>query len=131
MVSASSPVRDPGIEVLLVRAHTWLCALRLEDVVETSRPLPMEPVPGAPAFVRGVTVLRGQSVPVVHLTSLFSPTLGLRDAHGGSPGSRFVAVRAGERIVALDVDEVLGVELISRADLTAAPPLLGSALREH
>src|SRR5690349_8303003 len=124
MTSHPSTIQDPRVDVLLVRARGWLCALRLDDVLETLRPLRTEPVAGAPPFVRGVTVLRGESVPVVRLSSLLHP-------HEGPAGARFVAVRAGGRTIALEVDEVIGVEPVSLAELTAAAPLMGSALSEH
>jgi hypothetical protein len=39
---------------LLCRAGSFLCALRLADVVEIMRVLRIEPIAGAPPFVRGL-----------------------------------------------------------------------------
>jgi purine-binding chemotaxis protein CheW len=66
------------------------------------RPLPVSPVAGAPGWVRGVTILRGEPVPVVDLAAL------LGDTPDEAP-ARFVAVRAGERRAALAVSAVVGV----------------------
>jgi purine-binding chemotaxis protein CheW len=141
------------MDVLLFRSRAWLCALRVEDVFETFRPLPVEPVMGAPGFVRGAAIVRGAPTPVVDLAVLLgaddaAQPQSLQDARGlhsaaqslqeaarglqeAARGRRFVAVRAGGHRVVLEVDEVLGIRPLSVAELTAAPPLLGGAVREH
>jgi purine-binding chemotaxis protein CheW len=88
--------------VLLVRAGGRLCGLAVGSVVETMRPLPVALLAGAPAFVRGVAVVRGEPVPVVDLATLLGAS---------EPGAigRFVTVRAGSRPAALAVTSVLGV----------------------
>jgi purine-binding chemotaxis protein CheW len=45
--------------LLLFRSGGRLCALRLESVRETTRPLPIEPIAGTPPFVLGISVMRG------------------------------------------------------------------------
>lgn len=95
------------------------CALPLHVVIETMRPLPIEPVPGAAAGVLGVAIIRGVATAVLDMASLF-------DQRSVAP-KRFVTVRTGERVVALAVDEVIGVQAIDRDSLRALPPLLGDA----
>jgi len=104
---------------LICRVRKRLCALPLEHVIETLRPLPVEPVAGAPAFVRGLSVIRGMPLPVVDAARLF----GDEDAQP----ERFVTLVAGTRRIALAVDSVLGVRSISRDALHALPPLLHEA----
>jgi purine-binding chemotaxis protein CheW len=94
--------------------------LPLDHVVETMRPLPIESLPGAPPFVRGVSMLRGVPVPVVDAGAL------LGTADGAQP-TRFVSMRAGPRRVVLAVEEVLGVRDLPAAALQDLPPLLGAA----
>ena len=53
--------------VLIVMAGARACAIPLDYVAETMRPLPIEPVAGTPGFVRGVSVIRGAPTPVVDL----------------------------------------------------------------
>jgi purine-binding chemotaxis protein CheW len=52
---------------LLCRGSSRLCALPLDSVAETMRPLPIEVLPGCPPFVRGVAVIRGRPTPVADL----------------------------------------------------------------
>jgi purine-binding chemotaxis protein CheW len=109
--------------VLLVRAGPRACALALGQVEEVMRPLPVARLGGAPAFVRGASVIRGAPVPVVDLATL----LGI-DAP--APG-RFVTLRLGPRRAALAVTEVMGVRDAAVLGATTLPPLFaeeGSAL---
>jgi purine-binding chemotaxis protein CheW len=109
---------------LLFRSERRLCALALEPVRETMRPLPIEPVAGAPPFVLGVAVVRGEVTPVVHVGRLLDP------ASQEAPG-RFVLLELGSaRTVCLAVDEVLGVRDLGPVGATAArdlPPLVSEA----
>jgi purine-binding chemotaxis protein CheW len=100
---------------LLCRIGTRLCALPLSSVVETLRPLPVEPVAGAPDFVLGLSVVRGGPVPIVDAGMLLA-------GEAGRP-CRVVIVKAGTRRVGLAVDAVVGLrQLESR--LEELPPLL-------
>jgi purine-binding chemotaxis protein CheW len=110
---------EPGRWVLMCRCATRRCALWLEHVAETMRPLPVEPLAGAPPFVRGVAVVRGDPVPVVDAASLLGA--------GESRPTRFVVVIAGDRRVALAVDDVLGVQAIASTSLQDLAPLFGDA----
>lgn len=96
-----------------------MVAVRLADVVETMRPLAIEPLTGAPAFVLGVSIIRGAPVPVVDAGALVGA--------GPSPCRRLVALRVDRRAVALGVDDVVGVRAIAGPTLRDLPPLLGEA----
>jgi purine-binding chemotaxis protein CheW len=100
--------------VLLVRAGSRLCGLPVSAVSETMRPLPVSAVAGAPAWVRGVAVVRGEPTPVVDLAAL------LGDAPDGAAG-RFVSVRAGGRHAALAVRAVVGVTALEAAGARKLP----------
>lgn len=107
-----SPSRPP---VLLVRAGARLCALPIEQVIETMRALPLVPLSGTPPFVAGAAVVRGAAVPVVHLDALLG-------AAAPRPAARFVLLRCGARTAALAVDGVIGVASLDVDGATA--PLL-------
>jgi purine-binding chemotaxis protein CheW len=100
-----------------VRSGGRLCGLPLDHVVEIMRPLPIESIRGAPAFVRGISVVRGAPIPIVDLRVL----LGDDQARP----LRLVALRiAGDRRVGLLVDRVVGIR--DRLELSSdrLPPLL-------
>lgn len=121
--------RTPSLHhALLVRTGEWTTALPITEVIETMRALPVRPVAGAPAFVRGVSIIRGQLMPVVDLGALLGAKEAAEDA--GKAG-RFVTVRAGSKPFALRVDQVLGAKFIEDAALTSTPALLSEALPEH
>lgn len=106
----------PG-SVLLVRCRSVVAALPVASAVETMRPLPAPPVAGQPPCVRGIAVIRGAPAPVLDLAVLL----------GGGPcaATRFVTIRAGGRLAALAVDEVLGLRRLGEVD--DLPPLLRGA----
>jgi purine-binding chemotaxis protein CheW len=101
--------------ILVVGVHTHVCALPLMQVIETMRPLPVEPIAGVPSFVRGVSIIRGVPTPVVDLGALVGMP-------GGVAG-RFVTLRVDERQVALSVDTVLGVHHLDSSTIQKLPPL--------
>jgi purine-binding chemotaxis protein CheW len=101
---------------LLCRVGRCLCALPLASVVETMRPLPIEPVADAPRSVLGLSIVRGAAVPVVDIASL------LGDSQACA--QRLVTLNTGSRIVGLLAEAVLGVRSIAPDALAALPPLL-------
>ena len=109
---------------LICRVHGRLCALPLHDVIETMRPLPMQVVAGAPHFVRGLAVIRGEPVPVVDAARL----LGEEDASASL--ERWITLTVGPRRVALAVEGVLGVRRLPADGRHALPPLLGDVSRD-
>jgi purine-binding chemotaxis protein CheW len=110
--------------MLLVRVADRLCALPIHQVREVMRPLPIHRIDQAPAFVAGITVVRGTSVPVVELFLLLSSAASAADI------TRFVLIHADRRLIALAVSEVVGVRAIDHATLSALPPLLDGGQTE-
>lgn len=102
---------------LICRSGAVLCALRLEHVAETMRPLPVEPVPDMPPFLLGVAIIRGAVVPVVDVVTLLG-------AAGDRAVSRFVTVRLGARQVAFAVAGVIGVRNLDAESIASIPLLL-------
>jgi purine-binding chemotaxis protein CheW len=116
--------RAAGIrKALIVGLKSCTCAVPIAHVIETMRPLPVEPVSGVPSFVLGISIIRGIPTPVVDLGAVL-----------GAPSEvaeRFVTVRAGERQVALSVNAVLGVrDLDTIMTMRELPPLLQRASEE-
>jgi purine-binding chemotaxis protein CheW len=86
------------------------------------RPLAVAPLAGVPAFVRGLSVIRGRPVPVVDLGALLSSS-------EPSKPTRFVTLRLDVRRVALAVEAVLGIQELP-GTLSSLPPLLAEASAE-
>jgi purine-binding chemotaxis protein CheW len=104
---------------LVVTSGSRRTAIPIAHVRETMRPQPVTQVAGAPRFVRGVAMIRGAAIPVVDLGAL------LDGGDAGEHHRRFVTVETGTRLVALAVDDVIGVRSLDLARLSALPPLLG------
>lgn len=107
---------------LLCRAGSHLCALPLAHLIEVMRPLPVEPLADAPAFMHGLSVIRGTPVPVLDLGRLLGQTK--------SSPTRLVTVRAGGRVLALAVTEVMAVRREDQIGPHAPVPLLREVARE-
>jgi purine-binding chemotaxis protein CheW len=93
---------------LVFRAGSLLCALPLDDIAETMRPLPVRPLAGMPQHVAGVSVVRGTPVPVVDVAAL------LGDDSNTAP-SRFIVVRGEHGQAALATGDVVGIEEVAPA----------------
>jgi purine-binding chemotaxis protein CheW len=120
--SAAMPIGvDEGSEGswLLCRAGAHLCAMSIEHVIEIMRVLPIEAIAGAPSYVRGLCIIRGAPVPVVDIGLL----LGGQATRAG----RLVAIRAGNRTIALAVETVEGIRAIGPEAFNELPPLLRDA----
>ena len=105
---------------LICRSGPRTLAVALQHVLETMRPLPRDELPGGPAFVSGVSLIRGALVPVVDAAALFG--------NSGVAAGRWVMLElAGKRQVALAVEEVVGVRDLAPEALADVPPLLQDA----
>ena len=87
---------------LVVSCNGELFALRFEDVIEVVESGPLTPLPGAPAELSGVVLLRGAALPVLSLRSL------LFGGAGQSTPFTVLVELNGYRI-GLQVDRVLGI----------------------
>ncbi len=105
---------------LVVRAGGSFLAIPMENVLETMRPLPLEHLSGLPSFVCGLSIIRGEPVPVLD-TLLASQVERIE---------RLVLLRIGERRIAIRVEAVIGVRKIDTFLFQDLPPLLGKANRE-
>ncbi len=101
-----------GSASLVFRTGSLLCALRLDEVVETMRPLDVRPLAGSPPWVRGISILRGVPTPVIDVARLLT----------GEPAGidRFVAVRTERGPIALATGEVLGIRTVAASGAAAA-----------
>lgn len=107
---------------LILRVGSHLCAVPLGQVIETMRVLPIKPVAGAPPYVCGLCIIRGEPVPVVDAAVLI--------ACRASQATRLVTIRTGARTVALAADAVLGICSVETGELKELPPLMRGAAAE-
>src|SRR5690349_22214794 len=114
------PAEGPaGDSSLVFRAGPLLCALRLDEVIETMRPLATHALAGTPAFVTGICIMRGIPTLVIDVARL----LGGVEAQV----SRFVAVRTERGPVAFATGDIHGVRPVSTSDAGRHEALLGDA----
>jgi purine-binding chemotaxis protein CheW len=109
-----------SVPFLICRSDARLCALPLDTVAETMRPLPVTPLAGMPPFLVGVSIIRGAVVPVVDAATL------LGSGTAADP-QRVVTLKVGERRVGLLVESVVGVRVIPATSLGEVAPLLREA----
>ncbi|HEX9049433.1 MAG TPA: chemotaxis protein CheW [Anaeromyxobacter sp.] len=121
------PPRAGGPAPAADDAIVQLCTFRIggEDyavdimrVREIIHPLPITPVPRAPASVEGIVRLRGEVIPVLDVRK----RLGL-PASAPTRRTRFLVVNVARRRIGLVVDEVCEVIRIPRAGIRPAPRL--------
>ena len=115
-----APEVEAVLTALVFRAGSLLCALRLDEVVETMRPMETLPLAGTPSFVLGISVLRGVPTPVIDVSRLL----------GGGPGGepqRYITVRTERGAVAMATGTVLGIRSIDANETGGHPALLGGA----
>ncbi|MEV4640997.1 chemotaxis protein CheW [Actinoplanes sp. NPDC049548] len=108
-----------GAASLVFRAGPLLCALRIQDVVETMRPLAVHPLAGTPPFVSGICIMRGAPTLVVDVARLLGGVT--------APVHRFVAVRTGRGTVAFAIGEIQGVRPVGADPDARHEALLGDA----
>jgi purine-binding chemotaxis protein CheW len=89
--------------VLFEAANTTF-ALPASDVVQVLRMAAVAPVPGAPPFIRGVLNLHGTLVPVIDVGARLSGA-----SRPPRPEHQLLLARAGDRLLALEVERVQDV----------------------
>ena len=89
--------------------------LGVQEIKELSA---ITPIPNAPAYLRGVTNLRGTIIPVIDVRERFG--LAAADA---SPVSVIVVVRVGARVTGLIVDGVSDVIAVAVSAIQSPPDL--------
>jgi len=110
-------------KALIVGLKSCVCAVPLTSVIETMRPLSVEPISGVPSFVQGISIIRGIPTPVVDL--------GVVLGSANERAERFVTLRVGDKQVALSVHAVLGVrDLDAIITIQKLPPLLQRASKD-
>jgi purine-binding chemotaxis protein CheW len=104
---------------LVCRAGTHFCAFGLDVVTETMRPLPVQRLLHIPAFIAGLSIIRGEPVPVVDLAVLLGEPAG--------PASRLITVKAASGVIGVLVHTVIGIRAIPAQAVRDLPSLAQGA----
>jgi len=115
---------SPSCTFLICRSGAELCALPVEHVVETMRPLPTQPIPDMPPYMLGVAIIRGAPTPVVHVAKLLGQEAQKRP-------TRFVSIKLGVRCMAFAVEDVVGIRTLDTAVMADIPLLLQAVDSNH
>ncbi|MHA7634478.1 chemotaxis protein CheW [Corallococcus sp. M7] len=109
----------PGSQREMVRfkAAGQTYALESRFILEVMRAPELTLLPGAPPLLRGLTLLRGEVLPVVELAPLF----GRPAAQGVGP---VLVVGVARAELGLRTDEVMEVVVLTGTELLPAPPSL-------
>lgn len=99
-------------------------AFRIDRIREIVMPSNVSRLPDVPAYVDGVSNLRGSIIPIINLRVL----LGL-ESQPPTADSRVIVVSVGPRIIGCLVDAVSRVMRIAFAQIQAAPDTVVTAAR--
>jgi chemotaxis signal transduction protein len=121
---AAGAAQEQQWRLLVFQAGGESYALSMESVREVERVGRVTPVPGAPAFVRGLVNLRGEILPLLDVAAL----VGRKEA---MPASRLIVAQASstDPAVALLVEELNGLAPFHEAGIEPPPqpgPVRGS-----
>ena len=105
------------MHLLLFRLDDIRGALPLAQLQETVRAVAITPLAGAPGVVEGVIDVRGTVVPVLDLRARFR-----LPARPVIPADHLIIAHAGDRTVALRVDEAQDVVTLADETVTPAGP---------
>jgi chemotaxis signal transduction protein len=109
---------------LLFRAGDQICAISARHVDETMRPMKIVPLDKVPAFVLGLSVIRGTPYPIIDLRKILG-----RDTH--ELPKRLIALHVDRaRRVGVLVDEVLGLYPAHLLAFEPLPPIMEAAHAE-
>jgi purine-binding chemotaxis protein CheW len=118
-VAESTAPDEESLELLEFRLADERYAVETRHVVEVHPFRDLTPLPGTPAFVRGIVNLRGRIIAVFDLKKFFDlPERGITDLH------RIVVVRGHGLELGLLADTVTSVRRLSRASLAPSLPTL-------
>lgn len=117
---AAPPPDDGGaqgrMEAVVFRLGDELYAVESRYVQETAAIRTLTPLPGVPAFVAGITNLRGEVVSIVSLRAVF-------EIPAGDGGAYVLYLRDGAMAFGVQVDAIQGVRDI---DTDGVQPDLGA-----
>ena len=117
----TQPIPLPAEEILAFELGGQRCAIRAAGVQRVLRAVAVLPLPGAPPIVSGIVNVQGTIVPVLDIRQkLGLPPRPLRHT------DRLVLISQSERLLAIPVDRVAGLERVAARDMEPSPGSLSS-----
>jgi purine-binding chemotaxis protein CheW len=111
------------VEFLLASEHYGIELTYMREIHALSE---FTPLPGTPAFVLGLTNVRGQILSVIDIKKLFDlPEKGLTDLN------KVIVVRTHQMELGILADAVLGVRVIARNEFRTSLPTLTGIRAEY
>jgi purine-binding chemotaxis protein CheW len=104
------------VKLAFLRVASGYYALDIMCIREIIRPLPLTPVPKAPAYVDGIITLRNTVIPVVDLRRRFDLPVTEQDSR-----LRMIICAVAGRMIALLVNEVTEIRTCDREEIQPAP----------
>jgi purine-binding chemotaxis protein CheW len=114
-----------GQHVVFTLQGQWL-SLPAEEVVEIIRIRPITPVPGTAPIIAGIINLRGNIIPVIHLSVLCA----LEMSELGSKSRIVIVTSMGDRI-GIIVDDVSMVVAVQEDQVEEMPNMPGFLQKEY
>lgn len=121
-----APLAGEQLEVLAFKLASEGYAVESRFVQGVHPLQDLTPLPGVPAFVRGIVNVRGRILPVLDLKKFFDlPEQGLTDLH------RIVLVRGHDMELGLLADVIVGVRGVAADTLQPSLPTLSGIKAEY
>jgi len=119
-IGIEPPVEEEAeIEVISFQLGGEIYGVRIECVREVLKPLQITPVPRAPDYLKGVTSLRGEIIPVFDLKK----RLALEGDQEGKRG-RILILSVRNEVMGALIDEVKGVIKLNRKSIEPPPAII-------
>jgi purine-binding chemotaxis protein CheW len=109
------------VDILLFELEGQRYGLPADRIREVVRMVAITPLPHTPGVVEGVVNLRGEIVPVLDLRARFA-----LPSRAPDPAQHLIFLTAGDRPVAIRVDDAQSLETVPDADLTPSSKLASS-----
>lgn len=111
---------EDSAQFLIFRLKDSLFGVPVEQVLRIEYLAPATPVPNAPDFLEGVINVKGDIVPLLDLQKRLRIGRGV----GNDPRARVIIVEAGDELVGMIVDTVIGIERLPLTSIEPPPPMV-------
>jgi purine-binding chemotaxis protein CheW len=126
MAEITEKPRGTVVQLVNFRLRDEEFGVDIGSVREITKVADVSPVPEAPSFIRGVTNLRGQIIPVIDLAKQF----GLAPQEELPESARIVVIEVKNQTVGILVDEVPEVMKLPDENVHPTPELIQTGIKK-